>query len=246
MQMEKNSLINVKVRSSVCKEQKFAGTFVFSEKGTANTFKFLVYENCHTPLKKNQVLDVNFFENGKAYSCSMLVNENFDPEKESVLNARVISTVTESVRRVHCRHSCHLALEYSIVGKETETPVKAEKPESGSGEPESRAAETGENTHEPLQAKKKDAFISDISAGGMRIICSEKLLFNQKLMLSFYIPSEGQTETLVRLTGTVVSSKKFSEEKGTCSVHVRFDNVPFDTAEIIIKYVFRLIRQENE
>ena len=87
----------------------------------------------------------------------------------------------------------------------------------------------------------KEGLMLDISAGGIKLYCEENISEGQKIILKFQIQNGMQI-----LRGTVMHKQMLVNPSGIKYFYgIRFDDIIERTQEMIVNYVFQIMRKIN-
>lgn len=90
-----------------------------------------------------------------------------------------------------------------------------------------------------IERYMKQGLMLDISAGGLKLYCEENISEGQKIILKFPIQSEMQI-----LRGTVMHKQMIVNPSGIKYFYgIRFDDIVEKTQEMIVNYVFQIMRK---
>ncbi|MFH5834837.1 flagellar brake protein [Proteiniclasticum sp. C24MP] len=90
-----------------------------------------------------------------------------------------------------------------------------------------------------LEKHMKAGMMLDISAGGLKLFCEEDISEGQKIILKFPIRNEEQI-----LRGTVMHKQMIVNPSGIRYFYgIRFDDILEKTQEMIVNYVFQIMRK---
>ncbi len=161
----------------------------------------------------------------KVYLTYVYYRSSFAADGNHMVSLEIVSPMEQVQRRKHQRVSCHGRMLFRRVpGESIQGELPREKVD--------------------VDSLEYEDFMVDISGGGIRFTTKREVRLNEYLQVAFDIEREGGTVAM-SLLGQVVHAGKLRNEQDFYDIRMKYVGVSEEEKEQIIRYVFRLEREEH-
>lgn len=227
-QIKKDAKIKISaLKEDTVSEEEYVLCTGQIQKILSETELTMLSENVETELKKNTGYIMYLMSYEEVFRCSVYCRSVYDEEGKTVCQFEIVSPFEKVQRRKHHRVSCRSKIYFEKIAL-SEIEAQSYEIVCDAGEPE----------------KDTEDSLVDISGGGIRFTSKQKVEKNEYLSICFFIVQNGK-KIQMKTYGQVVYTGFFGKEEDCYDIRLKYVGLTELQKEQIIRFVFRLERENK-
>lgn len=181
------------------------------------------------PLQVGSRFHMTFYANQGMYLADCVVEERFREGNVYLMLVRLTTQLKKNQRRQYYRMNCYYRLQFKIFTEEEKEQYEDSK-------------EIPETLHE---RDFLEGTALDLSGGGVRFVCGEKIKKNDMLLLQMALQMEAGVKTF-DIPSVVVAANSTKRDPDLYEIRLCYIDIPERNREVIIKYIFNEERKKRQ
>lgn len=194
-----------------------------------------IFEGKVIPVQVGDEYDLCFFSTSGLYQSRVKIQERYRDKKMFVLGVEMLTRPTKYQRRQFFRLDCVLKMRYRLVSQEEKT-LRDFIAASNFDDPE--LLERYMKKLEEFLGDWEEATLTDISGGGVRFQCDDKMSPDQLVEISIPLAFEDETVSFHCLTKVVAVADIALKGSRQIELRCEFFEIDKEKQDTVVKYVF--------